>query len=127
MSDTTERTPLFHGTCVQIQLGRNRYETRAADPDRADAVGQDLAAAQFYPSSSDGAGITGWIVSGTSSDHYSEPIDSQDQALKLLHEVTRAERVLLSRYPKIYPAVPPVAHEQIRRDFPELRRLNQGS
>ncbi|MEU1076533.1 MULTISPECIES: hypothetical protein [unclassified Streptomyces] len=127
MSDTTERIPLLRGTCVQIQLGHNRYETRAIDPRREGAEGQDLAAAQFYPSHSDGQGITGWIVSGTSSDHYSEPINSRDQALKLLHAVTRAERVLLRRYPNIYPAVPPVAHEQIRREFPELRRLNQGS
>ncbi|MGW3392146.1 hypothetical protein [Streptomyces cinereoruber] len=64
-------------------------------------------------------GITGWIVSSESSDHYSKPIDSQDQALKLLHEVTRAERALLRWYPKIYPAVPPVEYEQIRREFPE--------
>ncbi|WP_331726036.1 hypothetical protein [Streptomyces sp. NBC_00470] len=118
-SDTAERTPLLHGTCVRIQMGPTRYETRAD--------GQVLAAAQFHPSGSDGEGITGWIVSGTSSNRSSEPIDSQDKALKLLDDVTRAERVLLRRYPKIYPAVPPVAHEQTRRDFPEMRRLNKGS
>jgi hypothetical protein len=127
MSDTTEHTPLLHGTCVQVRLGRHRYETHAVTPGRAGAVSPNLAVAQFYPSSSDGEGITGWIVSGASSDHYSEPIDSQERALKRLHDVTRAERVLLRRYPNIYPAVPPLAHEQIRRDFPKLRRFYQGS
>jgi hypothetical protein len=57
-------------------MGRNRYETRVAASDRDDADGQDLAAAQFYPSRSDGQGITGWIVSGTSSDHYAEAEDA---------------------------------------------------
>lgn len=126
MTETTERTPLFHGNCVRVQMDRDRYETCVVAPDRDEADGQSLAAAQFYPSRSDGQGVTGWIVSGTSSDHYSTFITSRYEALKLLHEVTRAERVLLRRYPQIYPQVPPVAHEQIRRDFPELHRLNQS-
>ncbi|MCX4681648.1 hypothetical protein OG413_41340 [Streptomyces sp. NBC_01433] len=126
MTDTTERTPLFDGTCVRVQMGRNRYETRVAASDRDGVDGPDLAAAQFYPSRSDGQGTTGWIVSGTSSDHYSEPITSRDEALKLLYAVTRAERALLRRYPQVFPQVPPVAHEQIRSDFPELHRLNQS-
>ncbi|WP_246096346.1 hypothetical protein [Streptomyces botrytidirepellens] len=106
-----------------MQLDRNRYETRVAAPDRDEADGQNLAAAQFYPSHDDGQWLTGWIVSARSSDHYSEPIASRDEALKLLHEVTRAESALLRR-PQIYPQVPPVAHEQIRRDFPETRQLS---
>ncbi|MFJ2349658.1 hypothetical protein [Streptomyces antimycoticus] len=127
MTTIAERAPLLQGTCVRVQLDRNRYETRvAAPPDRYEADGQNLAAAQFYPSRNDGQGGTGWIVSGTSSDHYSEPIASTYEALKLLHEVTRAERALLRRYPQIYPQVPSVAHEQIRRDYPELHRLNQS-
>ncbi|MFJ5820022.1 hypothetical protein ACIQGT_39985 [Streptomyces sp. NPDC093108] len=124
MPGIPERTPLFNGTCVQVQLNRHRYETRMAPTDRDHADGPDLAAAQFYPSRGDGQGLTGWIVSGTSSDHYSEPIANRSKALTLLREVTRAERTLLRRYPNLYPQVPSVAHEQIRREFPELRRLS---
>lgn len=126
MTDTPERTPLFDGTCIRIQRGSNRYEIRVAAPDCDDADGPVLAAAQFYSSPGDEQGITGWIVSGTSSDHYSEPISSRYQALRLLDEVARAERALRRRYPQIYPQVPLAAHEQTRRDYPELRRLNQG-
>ncbi|MET7861454.1 hypothetical protein ABZS81_30505 [Streptomyces sp. NPDC005318] len=39
-----------------------------ADVNRADPNGQDLAVAQFYPSRSHGQGLTGWIISGASSD-----------------------------------------------------------
>lgn len=126
MTDITERTSLLNGTCVRVQLGSNRYETRVAASDHAEPDGQSLAAAQFYTSDGGGPGVTGWIVSGASSDHYSEPIASRYEALKLLQEVTRAERTLLRRYPRIYPQVPPVAHEQIRRDYPALQRLNQS-
>ncbi|MER6530232.1 hypothetical protein [Streptomyces sp. NPDC001508] len=45
MTDTTEHTPLFDGTCVRIQTARGRYETRVTASAHRGAEGQVLAAA----------------------------------------------------------------------------------
>ncbi|MCZ1012053.1 hypothetical protein [Streptomyces lydicus] len=126
MTNTPELIALFDGTCVRIRVDRDRHETRVAIADRRDTDGPVLTVAQFNPSCGDGQVPAGWIVSRASSDHYSEPITSEYEALKLLDVATRAEQRLRRTYPNIYPDVPPAARARICRDYPELRRLNQS-
>ncbi|MFD6470797.1 hypothetical protein [Streptomyces goshikiensis] len=123
MITTEETTQLLAGTCVLSRINRHRYETRTVST--RSAHDRHLAVAQYYPPQGDSQTVTGWIVSGASSDHYSEPISNQEEALELLRQVTRAELFLSRCYRSLYPQIPLVAHDNIRRHKPSMRRLNQ--
>ncbi|MFF7953647.1 hypothetical protein [Streptomyces griseorubiginosus] len=68
-----------------------------------------LAVAQKYtkrPADQGGPDFNGWVVSGESSDLYTGPIGSKQEALKELDERATREMALFERFAETYPHVP---------------------